>query len=229
MLRKLIWALLVIIVAWVWSSSVLSSCDSGITKAKVNQLGKKTDEVFQYDEDADDEEYIAQDDSDDLDEEDIIKNRDKSSVAAAKDKLLGKGAEVKEAAAIGTKKISDKVKDVVEKSGNKIKSTKNKVTDKVKSPKRDVPISTTASSQGDFLVVAGSFSNEIYADEFVKKLQGMGYKNTEKIVFDFSKYFSVIAGRYSTEKDAENRELELKKKGVEAYTHQVRSKFFDDE
>ncbi len=234
MVRKIIWGGIILVVAWVWFSSVLNSCDGGVTKSKVSQLTEGKEEVFQYDEDAEDDEYIAQDSDDDPDEDDIIENKSKSdtkSVEKAKKEWLEKSALLKEkskqTAQKIEKKISNSVKDVVEKGGDKLDKATTRIVEK-KNPNEKIPVSDKASLEGDYLVVAGSFSNEIYADEFVNKLQGMGYRDTEKIIFDFSKYFSVIAGRYSSEKQAKNRELELKKKGVDAYTHQVRSKFFDE-
>ena len=227
MLRKLIWVLIVLIVAWVWSSTVLNSCSSGITKDKVSSIGQIEKPLFEIDEDNDDDEYIVADGSDGLDEEDIIKNR-KEDLGAAKDKLLEKGASVSKEIKKKGSSIKDKIVDKVENSVDKVEKSVDKVKElPKKASKKEIPVSTASSSKGDYLVVAGSFSNEIYADEFVKRLKGMGYGNTEKIVFDFSKYFSVIAGRYKSEKQAEAKELELKKKGIEAYTHQVRSKLFE--
>ena len=53
----------------------------------------------------------------------------------------------------------------------------------------------------------------------------MGYNNASKVVFDFSQYFTVIAGKYKSESTARSKELELERKGVDAYVHKVKSKF----
>ena len=70
---------------------------------------------------------------------------------------------------------------------------------------------------GDYLVVAGSFQQMINAENFVKKLQGMGYSDATIGKFNAGKYATALAGRYDSRADAQALVDELKGKGIEAY------------
>lgn len=75
----------------------------------------------------------------------------------------------------------------------------------------------TSTSTGDYMVLAGTFSVKAYADDMVKKLQGMGYANAAAEPFDKGKYSVVLVDRFSSLSDAKNLVAELKGKGVDAY------------
>jgi len=112
--------------------------------------------------------------------------------------------------------------DFVEKSPE-VKTTK-------KSISREVirETSYTNDSSIGYYVITGSFSDEINADRMVEELQEMGYDNAEKVVFDFSQYYSVVSGKYDTESSARAKSLELKNKNINAYVHKMRSKLFGE-
>lgn len=78
-----------------------------------------------------------------------------------------------------------------------------------------------------YLVVAGSYKERVNAEIMVKKLKKMGYSDAEVFTFDFAEYYSVTAGRYASEKEARSTATTLKSKGVDAYPHKMRSKYFD--
>ena len=70
---------------------------------------------------------------------------------------------------------------------------------------------------GDYLVVAGSFQQMINAENFVRKLQGMGYADAAIGKFNAGKYATALAGRFDSREDAKALVDELKEKGIEAY------------
>lgn len=72
---------------------------------------------------------------------------------------------------------------------------------------------------GRYMVIAGSYILESNADQMVKKLEGMGYSNPEKVVFDLSQFHAVCAGRYDDYTKAVQVSSELKRRGVDNYVH----------
>ena len=88
--------------------------------------------------------------------------------------------------------------------------------------------SYSSSENADFLVIAGSFSSEVNADRMVKRLKDMGYNDAEKIVFDFSQYYSVVSGKFSDEESAREISIELKNKSINAYVHKMRSRLYGE-
>ena len=85
----------------------------------------------------------------------------------------------------------------------------------------DEPKVNTSPSFGDaggkYLVVAGSFQQMLNAENFVRKLQGMGYSGASVGKFNAGKYATALAGRYDAKADAKALVDELKAKGIEAY------------
>jgi hypothetical protein len=78
--------------------------------------------------------------------------------------------------------------------------------------------STSSSySSGKHMVIAGNFLAEANADKMVRKLKNMGYNSAEKVVFDFSEYFSVIAYRNDNYAAAADVSSDLKRSGVDNY------------
>lgn len=80
--------------------------------------------------------------------------------------------------------------------------------------------SYTASSTiapGGFVVIAGNYLLEGNADTMVKKLKSAGYVNAQKVVFDLSQYYTVVAGRYDSRTSANGASSDLKTKGIDNY------------
>ena len=63
--------------------------------------------------------------------------------------------------------------------------------------KKEVP-EQSIGSDGNYLLIAGNYSEEFNADGMVKKLKSMGFAKAEKIVFEGSRFYTVIAGKYPT-------------------------------
>ena len=212
MLRKAIWFFIILFVGYIWFSQVMQSCGGGDTKEAMSNLDANVedeDAIFQADEDSGDDGYIISDENDTRINSDADAERNvKENPSDVKDEDLAFVAEgmVEE--------------DFVEKSPEKPKTTIS----------REVIRETTYSSSenADFLVIAGSFSNEVNADRMVQKLKDMGYSEAEKIVFDFSQYYSVVSGKHDSESSAREMSIELKNKNINAYVHKMRSKFFGD-
>lgn len=230
MLRKIIWFLIILVVAWVWSSTVMKSCSGSETKKRTQNLGLNTNDsekpLFQADEDSGDDEYMIADDEKDIpEEEDILRDKKEALEKAAKDVVKDSKKAVKDK----TEAVSSTMKAAADKIKKKVEETKPKNTDtKPKGPaKRENNNIGSGAQIGDYLLVTGSFSNELNANSYVKKLKKMGYSNASIVVFDFSQYFTVVAGKYKAESKARSKEKELERKGVDAYVHKVKSKFED--
>jgi len=87
--------------------------------------------------------------------------------------------------------------------------------------------SSGSTSDGRYLVVTGSYRMEENADAMVTKLKKMGYSDAEVFSFDFAEFYSVTAGRYSSDREAKAVADKLEAKGVSSYSHKMRSKYFD--
>ena len=87
--------------------------------------------------------------------------------------------------------------------------------------------SNNGSTFGKYLVVTGSYLSEANAKIWEKKLEAMGYKSAEVIVFDLSQYYSVTAGRYNSLSEGRQIAKKLSTKGMEAYVHKMRGKRVD--
>ena len=79
-----------------------------------------------------------------------------------------------------------------------------------------------ASSGGSYLVVAGSYLVKENANKMKKKLYNLGY-NSEIVNFDLSQYYSVLAGRFSSRKDANEAVTILKRSGIDCYVHRKKN------
>jgi len=76
--------------------------------------------------------------------------------------------------------------------------------------------SGSAGENASYLIVAGSFLVEANANQMKNKLKGWGY-SAEVRNFNFSQYYSVIAGRYNSKSDADRKAGDLKAKGINCY------------
>ena len=134
------------------------------------------------------------------------------------------------------KTVSQKGKVIEEEKPRPAPETKNQDT-KISSPNKVSPSTPAKTSplqsteaknsstqhesgdNGDFVVVAGNYLLESNADVMVKKLKKNGFNGAEKVVFDKSEFFTVIAGKYSSHDQASKSLSALKSKGVDAYVH----------
>ncbi len=76
-----------------------------------------------------------------------------------------------------------------------------------------------SSSSGSYIVVAGNYLVEDNANTMLQKLKKNGFNNAEKVVFDLSEFFTVVAGRYASQEAAAKTINNLKSKGIDAYLH----------
>lgn len=74
------------------------------------------------------------------------------------------------------------------------------------------------------LVIAGSYLSEVNAKILVNKLKKAGYSDAEVVVFDFSQYHTVCAGRYASSNKAHSTKRKIIDGGLapEAYVHTKR-------
>ena len=79
-----------------------------------------------------------------------------------------------------------------------------------------------ADADGKFLVVAGTFKQEINAEIQLKKFKKMGYNDAEIGKFNKSAYASLIVDRFTTSASANSLVKKLKSKGIDAYVHKKR-------
>jgi len=77
----------------------------------------------------------------------------------------------------------------------------------------------SADNSAPYLIVAGSFSQENNANNLIDKLRRMGYNDAEKVRFDESSFYSVVAERHSNRERANTRARDLKSRGVDCYVH----------
>lgn len=77
----------------------------------------------------------------------------------------------------------------------------------------------SASREGKFLVVAGTFKQEANAKVQLKKFKRLGYQDAEIGKFNKSTYASLIVDRFATSTEAKKLVRSLKAKGIDAYVH----------
>ena len=82
-------------------------------------------------------------------------------------------------------------------------------------------VPTVGNNEGDFLVIAGSFSIRENADKYTEKLRSLGYTNTITTPFEKGKLNVVLVDRYSEKSQAQAAVRELKKEhGLDAYVQE---------
>lgn len=77
--------------------------------------------------------------------------------------------------------------------------------------------SSSSLNQGGYIVVAGNYLLENNASEMVRKLKAAGYNKADKVVFDLSQYYTVVAGNYESRSLANSVSSELTGKGIDNY------------
>lgn len=63
--------------------------------------------------------------------------------------------------------------------------------------KKELPEQSLGSG-GNYLLITGNYSQEYNAQAMVKRLKSLGFSKAEKVIFENSKYYTVIAGKYPT-------------------------------
>ena len=100
------------------------------------------------------------------------------------------------------------------------------VVKKVEEKKPEPPRSTSSSSsssgssRGNYLLITGNYSQESNANAMVKRLKGKGYSSAESVIFEGSRYYTVIAGKYPSMSSANSAMSKLG--GIDAYVQKKR-------
>lgn len=89
---------------------------------------------------------------------------------------------------------------------------------KVAAPKRTS--SSAGGSSGRYLLITGNYSQEGNANEMVKKLKNKGFSNAEQVIFEGSRYYTVLAGKYSSMSAANAAKADLG--GIDSYVQKRR-------
>lgn len=86
-----------------------------------------------------------------------------------------------------------------------------------KEESKKIAESKPGTSSRPYFIVAGNYIDKSNADVMKRKLQKLNFNNAEVVNFDLSQYFTVIAGRYNTQSEADNLASKLKNKGIDCY------------
>jgi cell division protein FtsN len=88
----------------------------------------------------------------------------------------------------------------------------------------DEPDDSSFSSEGDYMVIAGSYTVKANAESAAKKFRSQGYENAEVGIFNRGAYANVIVDRFDSSSSAQKLAKELKNKGIEAYVQKKKGK-----
>lgn len=107
----------------------------------------------------------------------------------------------------------EEVSQPMESTENNQESTVTEVEPEVKEVVKEEPKvvakNEIQSAEGDFLIIIGSFQNQVYANNFSQKLNNEG--NSSTVIGPYNQFYLVTIGSYSTENEAK-AELSSKKK-----------------
>ena len=115
------------------------------------------------------------------------------------------------------KSNEEDINDYTDYSGE-VKNEKAKVASTPAKTSKPKQKTQPASSKGRYLVVAGSYLVKGNAEKMKKRLYDLGY-DSEIVNFNLSQYYSVLAGRYYSRKEAQNTVTILKRNGIDSYVH----------
>lgn len=105
-----------------------------------------------------------------------------------------------------------------------VPATKPAVTAEVEEEEPETKKVESLGGTGDYLVVVGSFKVKSNAENQAKKLRGMGYDESEVVLFDRGTYARVLVDRFDSQSDAQSLVSELKGKGIaDAAVHKKRN------
>lgn len=107
----------------------------------------------------------------------------------------------------------EEVSQPMESTKNNQESTVTEVEPEVKEVVKEEPKvvakNEIQSAEGDFLIIIGSFQNQVYANNFSQKLNNEG--NSSTVIGPYNQFYMVTIGSFSTENEAKT-ELSSKKK-----------------
>ncbi len=178
-----------------WISDISKGCNG-------SKESNDTEEVIQTSDEANDEVNLEEDifgEEESKSGDNSTKSKDdasKTTVEENVDDYVDYSGEVKE-----TKETS-KAKTTNASTNNKVRTKRHKV----------------SGGGGSYLVVAGSYLVKSNANKMKKKLYNLGY-NSEIVNFDLSQYYSVLAGRFSSRREANEAVNILKRNGIDCYVH----------
>ncbi len=90
------------------------------------------------------------------------------------------------------------------------------------SSKTPEPKSNPVVAEGDYMVLAGSFTIKSHAENAVRDLQKKGYANASVEIFDRGKYAVALVDRFDTEAEAAALVKKLRQQGFDAIVHKKR-------
>jgi cell division septation protein DedD len=80
----------------------------------------------------------------------------------------------------------------------------------------------TPSGEGDYLVLAGAFRQQINAEAMLRQVRKKGYPQATISPFNRGAYAAVLVDRFTTDGEAEQLAQELRRKGIDAYVQKKR-------
>ncbi len=87
-------------------------------------------------------------------------------------------------------------------------------------PKETKSTSASGSSTGNYLLITGNYSQESNANAMVSRLKNMGFPNAQSVIFENSRYYTVIAGKYSSMNSANAAKADLR--DIDSYVQKKR-------
>ncbi len=227
--RKLLIWLIIAVVAFFWISTVMKTCktNDGLTASDLTESVQGTAEGIadeardlvgmDEEETADEEERGG--DAYDIDEENDAVGDEEDAYDAEEDEGRGNIIDDEE-----DEELEEEDEDYAEDEEYDEDAEEETLAERRSAPSS---YSSGSTSDGRYLVVTGSYRMEENANAMVTKLKKMGYDDAEVFSFDFAEFYSVTAGRYSSDREAKAVADKLEAKGVSAYSHKMRSKYFD--
>jgi len=106
-------------------------------------------------------------------------------------------------------------------------SNNSKPSTNTSQPKSTPPSTTktpppSTATGGKYFVITGSFLMKENADKMISKLNKLGYRNAEMVIFESSQYHTVTSGRYGSKSDADSAIQSLKNAGIDCYAHTIK-------
>lgn len=77
--------------------------------------------------------------------------------------------------------------------------------------------SSSGGSNGNYMIIAGSYTERYNADKMVAKLEKLGFDNARVVHFDNSNLHAAVAGYYANNSSAKEAKNSLASKGVDCY------------
>ena len=194
---KILFAAILIFISFLWLSTLFKSCNK--PKSIIGNIPEEvettlpSDNFFEEDASLNDSVSYFEDDNT-VEEKNIYDEIDR----IAEERQKSENSEKKSTESESVNETEDK-KVVSQKPENK-KNTETKP-------------NTGINTNDKFMVITASFLLEKNADDAVQKLKKVGFSKAEKVVFDNSEYYSTLAGRASSLKQAEELLTKLKQNG----------------